>query len=230
MTQVVPEPAGPAPRAGGGCGRWLLGCGALVLIVLVVGGGAAWWFVGRPVVQVFQTLQQLEAQGSLEQRVANRAPFTPPADGLLSEAQVVRYVGAQRQMERELAGRVERLERLLPELDRAQPELVDLIWIARSYGEVLRLVVAVVGAQAEALDAQGFSAEEYLWVRWEVLRAAGVLGVAYDVDALTSAFTSEDGAFVGPPVQAPVPDANRALVEPYRQEIEETAVLALLGL
>ena len=230
MSQPVPGSAGSTPRSGGGCARWAFGCGALLLIVLVVGGAATWWFVGRPVAEVFQSLQRLEAQGTLEQRLANRAAYQPPADGLLSEAQVVRYLEAQRQMQRELAERAERLTRRLDEVDRTEPQLADVIRMAEAYREVLRLVVEAVDVQATALDAHGFSAEEYRWVRWEVLRAAGVPGAAYGVDGLAAGFTGQEGRVEGPPPQAPVPEANRDLVAPYREEIEETIGLALLGL
>ncbi len=230
MSQPVPGPAGSTPRSGGGCARWAFGCGALLLIVLVVAGAATWWFVGRPVTEVFQSLQRLEAQGTLEQRLANRAAYQPPADGLLSEAQVVRYLEAQRQMQRELAERAERLTRRLDEVDRTEPQLADVIRMAEAYREVLRLVVEAVDVQTTALDTHGFSAEEYRWVRWEVLRAAGVPGAAYGVDGLAAGFTGQEGRVEGPPPQAPVPEANRDLVAPYREEIEETIGLALLGL
>jgi len=219
----------PPPR-GGGCARWAVGCGSLALVLLLVGAAAAWWFVGRPVAEVVQRIERLEAQGPLERRLSNRTPFQPPADGLLSDEQIVRYLDAQRRMRRELAERAERLERRLEEVDRERPQWVDLIRMAGAYRDVLRLVEEAVDARAAALDGQGFSAEEYRWVRWEVLRALGAPGAAYGVDGLAAAFTGQAATAASPPPQTPVPEANRARIEPYREELEEHLGLALLGL
>lgn len=270
MSQPVPVPSGSTPRSGGGCARWASGCGALLLIVLVVGGAATWWFVGRPVTAVYQDLTRLAAMDALEQRLENRDAFQPPADGLLSEAQVVRFFEAHRQIRRELAERAEPLARRLDESGRPELQLADVIRMAESYRDVqqfvdgirtggafldvrmltdvvrtladvvrmavanqdvLRLVVEAVDVQAAALDTHGFSAEEYRWVRWEVLRAAGVPGVLmFGVDNLTARFTGREARTAGPPSLARVPEANRQLVAAYREEIEDAGVLARLGL
>ena len=231
MTQGTSStPLPPAPR-GGGCGRWALGCGATVVALLAVGAGLTWWFVGRPLVAAFQSVQQLEQMESLDRRLANRTAYTPPADGLLEERQVERLLVAQAAMRGELAGRAERLQRLIDEFDARPPEGVDLVLMARTYAELLQLVVGAVEAQAAALDAQGFSAGEYAWVRREVLRAAGMPTDQTDIPGLAGAFTG-DGAGPGavrPAALPPVPDANRALVERHRERLDD-AFLILLGL
>ena len=219
----------PPPR-GGGCARWAIGCGALAVVLLLVSGAAIWWFVGRPFVEVVQRIERLEAQGPLERRLSQRGSYQPPTDGILSDEQVVRYLEAQRRMQRELADRVERLGRRLDEVDRERPELLDMMRMASAYGEVLRLVGEAVDVQAAALDAQGFSAAEYRWVRWEVLRALDAPEAAYGVDGLTTAFIGHEGEAQAPPPQGAVPEANRARIEPYREELEEVLGLALLGL
>ncbi|MFU8888372.1 MAG: hypothetical protein ACNA8N_07230 [Trueperaceae bacterium] len=220
----------PPPR-GGGCGRWIVGCGVTTLVFLVVVGGAAWWFVGRPVVEAFQAIQRIESLGSLQDRVADRRPYAVPADGLLRAEQVERFVAVQGHMERELTGRIERLERLMDDFDRRRPDGLEIVLLAEAYAEMLRLLVEVLEAQASALDAEGFTAEEYAWVRREVLRAAGYGGFEEDVDGFVGALTGDAAAMVGPrPVATPVPEANRALVERYREVLDETAALALLGL
>jgi hypothetical protein len=229
-TDPTRVPDVPPPR-GGGCGRWIVGCGVTALVFLVVAGGAAWWFIGRPVVEAFQAIQRIEGLGSLEDRVADRRAYAAPADGVLQAEQVERFIAVQGHMERELTGRVERLERLMDDFDGRRPDGFEIVLLAEAYAEMLRLLVDVLEAQSTALDAEGFSADEYAWVRWEVLRAAGYDGVEADVDGFVGALTGDDGATVGPrPVATPVPEANRALVERYREALEETAVLALMGL
>ncbi len=231
MTQQQPGTAlPPPPQAAGGCARWALGCGVTVLIVLAIGAGVAWWFVGRPLVAAFQSVQELEQIGSLEQRLANRQAFVPPADGALTENQVERLLTAQERMQSDLSARAERLQRLLEEFDARPAEGVDVVLLAQTYAEMLRLVVEAVAAQSAALDAQGFSAGEYAWVRREVLRAAGLPFEHGDVDGFVGALTGggPDLGSAGPATA--VPDANRALIERYRERLDETAFLALLGL
>jgi len=231
VTQIASEPPAATPARGGGCGRWLVGCGVMSLVFLVIAGGAAWWFVGRPVVEAFQAMQRIERLGSLEDRVADRRPFAVPADGLLQADQVERFIAAQDHMARELAWRVERLEGLMENFDRRRPDGLELVMLAETYGEMLRLLVEVLEVQVVALDAEGFSAQEYAWVRWEVLRAAGYGGIDYDVDGFVRPLTGSEAGVLGPrPAPAPVPEPNRALVERYREALEQTAELALLGL
>jgi hypothetical protein len=207
-----------------------MGCGSLALVLLLVGAAAAWWFVGRPVAEAVQTIERLEARGPLEQRLSNRGTYEPPADGLLRDEQIVRYLDAQRRMERELGERAARLERRLDEVDRERPQLIELIRMAGAYGEVLRLVEEAVDVQAAALDAQRFSAEEYRWVRWEILRVLDAPEVTYGIEGLAAAFTGQAGRASAPPPPTPAPEANRARIEPYREELEEHLGLALLGL
>jgi len=229
-TDPTRVPHVPPPR-GGGCARWIVGCGVTLLVFLVVAGGAAWWFVGRPVVEAFQAIQRIESLGSLEDRVADRRPYAVPADGLLRAEQVERFIAVQGHMVRELSGRVGRLERLMDDFDGRRPDGLEIVLLAEAYAEMLRLLTEVLEAQAVALDAAGFSAEEYAWVRREVLRAAGAGGIEADVDGFVGALTGDGGSTVRPrPAAAPVPEANRELVERYREALEETAALALLGL
>jgi hypothetical protein len=113
----------------------------------------------------------------------------------------------------------------MDDFDGRRPDGFEIVLLAEAYAEMLRLLVEVLEAQSTALDAEGFSADEYAWVRWEVLRAAGYDGVEADVDGFVGALTGDGGVTVGPrPVATPVPEANRALVERYREALEETAV------
>lgn len=231
MTQPPSGTPLPPPPRGGGCARGALGCGAVGLVVLAIGAGLAWWFVGRPLAAAFQSVQELERMGSLEQRLANRAAYAPPADGLLDERQIERLLAAQEAMRDDLAGRAERLQRLIDEFDARPAEGLDLLLVAQTYAELLRLVADALAAQAAALNAQGFSPGEYAWVRREVLRAAGLSVDQADVDGFVGALTGEGPSLAATDrLAVAVPEANRALVERYRERLDDTAFLALLGL
>jgi hypothetical protein len=230
MTQVAPDRPirpGSEPR-GSGCLPSLAGCGVAMLVVLVIGGGAVWWFVGRPLAEVYAAVQQVRRIDDLDARVRNRAPFVAPAGGLLDASQLTRYLAVQRRMGDELAGRLERLEGRWEELDDRAFAWTDVPRLGEAYGEFFRLLVETKEAQVAALDGEGFSVDEYAWVRREVLRAAG-LEVAPDLGAFVAAFTGGDGA--GPAVRpGDVPQANRDLVARFRETLDETVFLALIGL
>jgi hypothetical protein len=230
MTQITPEPRTPGVPApsGRGCAPWLIGCGATLAIVLLVGGGGAWWFVGRPLLQVYGAVQDVQRIETLDARVSNRAPYAAPADGLLSEIQVTRFLGVQRRMGDAVTGRLERLQGRFEELDGREFRWSDALRLAGVYTEFFQAIVETKESQVAALNAEGLSVAEYAWVRREVLRAAGV-EAAPDLGAVVGAMTSGAGdvAMVRP---AGAPQANRDLVERYREELDETIFLAVIGL
>jgi hypothetical protein len=229
MTHVNHEApmSAPAPPRGRGCAPWAIGCGTTLAVVLVLGGGAAWWFVGRPLLQVYQAIQGVQNIEALDARVRNRSAFAAPADGLLTEGQVTRFLGVQRRMGDAVAGRLEGLERRFTEIDGRDFRWSDALRLAGAYTDVFELLIQTKETQIAALDDAGFSVAEYGWVRREVLRAAGIAAPA-DVGAFVGAMTGE-----GPAAQlspAGVPPVNRELVERYREALDEIVFLAAIGL
>jgi hypothetical protein len=222
----APVNAPPPPR-GRGCAPWAIGCGTTLAVVLVLGGGVAWWFVGRPLLQVYQAVQGVQNIEALDARVRNRSAFAAPADGLLTEGQVTRFLGVQRRMGDSVTGRLEGLERRFTEIDGRDFRWSDALRLAGAYTDVFELLVQTKETQIAALDEAGFSVAEYAWVRREVLRAAGVVAPA-DVGAFVGAMTGEGAASQPSPVAAP--PANRDLVERYREALDEIVFLAAIGL
>ncbi len=230
MTQVppaTPQAGTPAPR-GRGCAPWVIGCGATLAILLLLGGGAAWWFVGRPLVQVYGAIQDVQNIERLDDRVRNRAAFTPPADGVLSEAQVLRFLDVQQGMGTAVSGRLEQLQARFAQLEGREFAWSDALGLAGAYTDFFRLLADTKESQVAALDAADFSVAEYAWVRREVLRAAGTEGSA-DLGAFVDAFTGGEGAAPRLATE-PAPQANRDLVERYRERLDETLFLAVIGL
>ena len=90
--------------------------------------------------------------------------------------------------------------------------------------------------QVEALNEQGFSVAEYEWVREQVYLALGMDTLAVGLDDVVSA--AKEGGFGAMEELArkqeeadrAVPPENRALVQPYREQLEEWAPLAMMGL
>jgi hypothetical protein len=229
MTNVNPEApvsVPPTPR-GRGCAPWALGCGVTLAIVMLLGGGAAWWFVGRPLLQVYQAVQGVQNIEALDARVRNRTAFAAPVDGLLTEGQVTRFLDVQRRMGAAVAGRLEGLERRFAEIDGRDFRWNDALRLAGAYTDVFGLLIETKETQIAALDAANFSVAEYGWVRREVLRAAGIAAPA-DVGAFVGGMTGEGPAARVSPAGAPA--ANRDLVERYREALDEVVLLAVVGL
>lgn len=244
MTHVPPEPvpapspqpsvppttpATAPPARGRGCGRWALGCGAATLILLIVGGVLTWNFVGKPIWSVYTAVREVQNVGNLDARLTNRAPFAVPAGGAVTEAQMERYVSVLERTGGAAQARIDDLQRRFEDLDGRDFAWTDVWRLGDAYGGFLRLLVDTKEAQVAALNAEGFSPEEYAWVRGEVLRAAGLPGIGYGVADFASAFTGGAEPDVRPSVE-PVPAANRELVDRFRERLDEVAFLAALGL
>ena len=225
----VPATPGAAPQRSGG-NRWLLGCLGVIAVVVIAVGVAAWWFVLRPLQQAAAVVEEVGRIQELDQRVTNRAPFTPPDDAELSEAQVERYVAVLHTVRDDLERDLQTLQQRYEDLDGRAPELMDIPRLASAYLDLFRLLVQAKEAQVAALNAQGFSVAEYQWVRSQVLAAIGLPGAGYDLSGFAQAFADgRDPTAAQAPVPA-VPPGNRALVEAYAEDLDEVAFLALLGL
>jgi hypothetical protein len=219
----------PPPARGGGCGRWALGCGATVLILLIVGAVLTWNFVGQPLWSVYTAVREVQNVGALDGRLANRAAYAAPEGGVVSEPQMERYVAVLERTGGAAQARLADLERRFEDLDGRDFVWTDAWRLGDAYAGFLRLLVETKEAQVAALNAEGFSAEEYAWVRAEVLRAAGLPGVGIGITDFADAFAGAGEPDVRP-AAAPVPSENRALVERYRERLDEVAFLAALGL
>ena len=233
MTRSAP-PSSPAPvptstAKGRGCAPWLIGCGAVALIGLIVVGALVWWFAARPIAQIAQAAQSVSRIAQIDARVTNRAAFVAPANGELAEEQLERYVAVLRRVRDDLEGRYRTLEARYAEIDGRRPEWTDIPRLASAYADFLGLLVEAKESQVAALNAEGFSLEEYAWVRSTTLSAAGLPGATYDLGAFVTSVTG-DGRLDERAPTLVVPERNRALIERRGAEFGDLAFLAVLGL
>ena len=210
--------------------RWVFGCLGVVLVLVLALGGAAWWFVVRPLQQMAAVVEQVAAIEELDERVTNRSPYVPPEGGELSEAQVERYVAVLETVRADLDQNLRQLQQRYEDLDGREPELADIPRLAGAYLDLFRLMVQAKEAQVAGLNAQGFSLEEYQWVRGQVLGALGLEGAGYDIADFAQAFSEGRDPTTQRAPSAPVPAANRSLIESYADQLDEIAFLVLFGL
>lgn len=199
-----------------------IGCLSVFALLAVAGGIIGYVFIYRPVQQAARSVQQFNQLAELERQVQNRSSFTPPADGVLTQVQLDRYLSVQGQMRAQLAHRVAELDAKYQEISRSErdPGFRELM---AGYADLLGLVVEAKRAQVAALNQHNFSLQEYAWVRREVFRAAALPLSQLDWSELT-------GSSVQLPETTAVPEANIRLLAPYRDNLEEMLGLAFFGL
>lgn len=203
MAEPTMEGASPQRSEGLSTGAKLLigclGCLGVIAVVAVVGvavGGVA--FKSQIERFVGGVSDQQEASETLE-RVRREHPFTVPDDGVVTEDQVERFVDvtdrAWEGMEPWAQDLVE-----LSELREAAREGSGGIQSVRELAGGVQGISGFARARvqiAEALDDVGMSLGEYVWTGISLSRA------------------SADGDSEG----APVPEANRELVERYEGDL-----------
>ncbi len=202
----------------------LIGCLGVFVLVAVAGGIVTYVKVIKPGMEFVGGMAELGQEfQELNDSIENRESFAPPADGTLDEARFQRFLAAHRQMRGELEGRLTELktkyEELEAEIDErgGQAGIGDMVG---AYADLADLLIAGKRAQVEALNTHRFSIEEYNYTRDRVYRALGE-GVA--VAAIAQ--SGNAGQF-----NQTVPQETIDLVEPHREELMESYVLAWWGL
>lgn len=213
-----------------------LAIGCLIAIVVVgIAGAIGAYFLYR---QVRTTVTQFAEVGSvaeIERNVRNQTPFTPPSSGELTAAQVQKLVQVQSQVRARLGERQAELERKYKELsEKREATALDLPQLIAAYRDLAAVWVEGKRAQVDALNAAGLSLDEYRWVRGQAYQALGIPIVEIDVariieDAKSGATGNQPGSIAGS-FGPSGPDSNRALVEPHKEQLENSVALATFGL
>jgi hypothetical protein len=149
-----------------GCGLAVVGIGAGVVVVLVAG---AFWVKGKAETYVSNAAAKADEIARYTTQ-ANRNPFTPPADGVLQEAQLVMFLDVRKQIysvyERHKPEFDSLAERTKHKKDLSFSETVEAGSLLAGLGADVRLV------QMKALAAQGMSEGEYRYIQQAVYRSA----------------------------------------------------------
>lgn len=208
--------------------NFAIGCAAVLVLLTVAGVGVVWFKFGDDIsagIDAVQGVAKLAPQfEELNESIENRADYAPPSNEELGEDAFQRFLAAQRQMRNGLEGRLEELqskyEALEQEIDErgGQAGLGDMMG---AYSDLTDLLIDAKRVQVEAINDQNFSLQEYNWVRNQVYRG---IGESVAVAAI-AANPGASGDF-----KTTVPEATREMVEPYREELMKSHVLAWWGL
>jgi hypothetical protein len=211
-----------------------LGIGCLVVLVLflVLGAVAAYFVYDRlvqPAAEYAASFKELGALSELERRVKNTSAFTAPDSGELSEEAVERFIGVQDAMRKRLGKRLDGLKAKYDQIERqrggGEASFREAMGALKDLTSTL---VEAKRAQVDALNAAGFSVEEYEWVRNQAYAGLGVVAGAFDVKDLARA-AREGGESLGAAV-GEVSEHNRELIKRHEAKLRELAPLAFFGL
>ena len=218
--------------------KLVIGCLAILVlaVVLLAAGSYFLYRAASPYIEDAQSyLRGLSQLGELEKNIANRTPYTPPTSGELTEAQVQRYARVQDHVRSTLGQRMREFEdkykHLSDNANNRQPSFTEMMSGLRDLANVF---MEARRYQVDALNKEGFSQQEYSWVRLRMFEAAGV-EVANMIDLTQVERAVREGTgledFNAPKMpQTDVPERNRELVKPYLKQFDEWLPLAFFGL
>ena len=219
--------------------KLLVGCLVIAVLGAVVLGVGAYFLYRAASPLIDDARSYLAGMAKLEEidrRLSNTASYTGPSSGELTEAQVQRFVRVQQHVRTELGQRMNAIEEKYKALrgstDQSGPAaLVELMTGLR---EIAGVYVDARRYQVDALNKEGFSQDEYSWVRDRVFQAAGMeIGSRIDIEKLQDAIrtgTGIEGITADRLPMRDVPPKNRELVKPYVDQMDEWLPLVFFGL
>ncbi|KFN44840.1 hypothetical protein [Arenimonas oryziterrae] len=201
--------------------KGLIGCLVVGLLLLVVGGGLAYWFVVRPMwasaSNGLSAVQDMAKIAEVSAQVKNKSPYTAPADGTLTAAQVTMFVNVQTQLQAKMAGEYAGFEakgKALEAKAKAEGREPTATEGMALITEMSALVAKGQQIKVDGLNAAGVSEAEYDWVREQVYAAFPYASM----DAIPDQLKGE------------VNMANVELVRPHKELIAKSMGNAMIGM
>ena len=211
--------------------KFALGCLG-VLVLLAIAGGVAGYYAYNKAKSYVSSFAQLAEVPKIEAQVKNKAAFTAPENGVLTEASVTRFVAVQKTLKDRLGARVKSLDAKYETLNRSNGGNTSFSDGLSALKDLGSLILDAKKLQVEALDQQGFTLAEYDWTRKTVYQAAGIpLGADFEqIIRQAQAGTAPTQGSKTEAVVGDVPEVNKTLVAPYAESLKENVGLAFFGL
>jgi hypothetical protein len=213
--------------------KFAIGCLIVLAVLLVVGGTLGYFFIWRPASSYIASFRQLSEMPAIEKQVANKAAFTAPENGELTEALVARFVKVQESMETSLGPKFTELKAKYDQMDKtikSENRKASAMEGLTALKDLATVIVQGKRAQVEALNAAGFSLEEYAWVRGQVYAAASIALAQLDFQDIAQAAREGRDLVKAAPEPKDVPARNKELVAPHAAKLKEWAALGFFGL
>ena len=217
----------------------LTGC-LIVIVIAMVGLGVSCYYayrIAKPmIVSAGDYVARAREMAQLGDRITNKSPYVPPANGELTEGQIERFIAVQTKVRSELGARWDEIETKSADIRKKTEgnEHLSFSEVTSIFSDLANIYIEARRAQVTALNTQKFSDGEYNWVRRRVWEAAG-MHVASGIDMSKIEEIARQGAQRSraelPDIPTPeVPKKNLALIKPHLQQLKEWIPLAVLGL
>ena len=218
-------------------------------MIIVVGAGAAYWFIWRPLAHagsaVIQNAQDFAKAADVEKSVKNQSPYSAPADGKLTPAQVQSFVAIQEFLSVTMGKDFDTLKQKYDAIEaehKQDGKDADLSQVMGAYSDMSGLMLKARQAQVDGVNQQGMSLEEFRWVRQQSYAALPFIEMTPEqVKQATEIAPAQSMANVqaqaqialkatmdSPEMQAA--KANADLLRPHKELIEKTLGETWLGL
>ena len=220
--------------------KLVIGCVGM-LAVGVAGAAGASYYAYQKVTSAVAPISGLAALPEIEGSIRKQGPYTPPASGEPSPAQIGRLLEVQHAVRTRLGTRADefyrRYRRYFEPVNGATAPVggsVDSAMLGlRMSLDLAGIYVDGKRAQVEALNRAGVSLEEYRWTRSRVYAALDVPFMELDVPGILAEL--KEGRQASTPASPmggvrPGSPAVRKLAEPQRKVLEENVGLAFFGL
>lgn len=217
----------------------LSGC-LIIVVIAMIGFGVAAFYAYRyakPMIdQASDYLSKAKQVSQLADRVANKTPYVPPANGELTQSQVERFVAVQGRVRDELGDRWGEIETKSAEIRKrtAGNQELSFAEIGAVFKDIANIYLEARRVQVNSLNIHKFSDGEYTWVRRRVYEAAGVeMASGIDMSAIEDLAreSTQRSTRKFPDIPLPeVPEANVKLVKPHAVHVKEWLPMAALGL
>ena len=213
-----------------------IGCGVVILLALVA-GGVGLFYVWHKVGSTVTSLASLGQIPDIERQIQDQSPYTPPASGEFTDAQLSKLLAVQAAIKTKLGDRFQALndkyKALNDSLKTRDATAMDMPQILDAYRDLAATYVDAKHWQVDALNAQHLSLAEYRWIRTQAYAATGLTVMNFDIGQVIDDIKA--GRQPGPQqVQIAAgptgPETNQKLVEPHRKALEDNVALAFLGL
>ncbi len=205
--------------------KFLIGCLGVIVVLSIAGGIAGYQFIYKPGKALLANIEKLDQISALDNQVANKNSFSAPADNVLSAQQVERYMTVQKTMKDSLELDFNTLNDKYENIQ-DEPSIKDIRKLIGAYSDLIRVILEAKQSQVDALNANGFSLDEYAWVKKQIFAAAGQTLTSFDLTKI------QDGGASPTEIVLPqnIPEQNLQLLEPYKDNFEDYIGLAFFGL
>lgn len=212
-----------------------LAIGCVMLMALgVVGAGGASYYAYRKVSSTLAGFAELGTLPQLERSVRNQRPFTPPAAGEPTQAQIAALLEIQGAVRARLGARADEIEhRYRRLLAKDSVTVIDGPELLSAYRDLAAAYLDGKRAEVEALNRAGLSLAEYRWTRSRAYDALGMSLLDVDVSGIVAdvmAGRQPRGPTARLTPASPASPALRTRIEPHRKILEANIGLAFFGL